>query len=322
MAKSRALEDTLAELHALRDNPTADAAVAKLRETLGGKSSHAAAKAAHIAGEFEISQLTPDLVAAFARFMVNPVKTDPGCRAKAAVADALYRIGHEGETIFLQGIRHVQMEPVYGGKEDTAGDLRAACALGLVRTNHPDALAELADLLADPQPPVRVAAARAIAYSENHQAAPMLRLKVLTGDDEPQVISESLTALLKIAPGSSLPFVARLLDAPDSATSEAAALALGGSRLREAFDILRDWWDRTADAELRRTALLAIAMLKHDVAIDFLLSLVSEAIGPTARDAIAALALYHHDEALRTRVLRAAEGRDDVDLSDAIAETF
>jgi HEAT repeat protein len=322
MPKASRLEDALAELHLLRDNPTADSALAKLRAALGGKSSHAAAKAADIAGEFEIGALTPDLVAAFARFMINPVKTDPGCRAKTAIADALYRIGHEDEAIFLQGIRYVQMEPVYGGRADTAGDLRAASALGLVRMNHRDALVELADLLADPEVPVRIAAARTIAYSENEQAAPMLRLKVLVGDHEPQVIAECLGALLKVAPASSLPFAARLLDSPDASMQEAAALALGGSRLREAFDILKAWWERNANAELRRTALLAIAMVKQDAAIAFLLSLVAEGIGPTARDAIAALGVYRHDDALRARVVRAAQRADGIDLSDAIAKTF
>jgi HEAT repeat protein len=321
MAKSRVLEDTLAELHRLRADPTSPSALATLRRVLGGKLSHAVAKAAQIAGEFEIGQLTPELVAAFDRFMINPVKTDPGCRAKAEIAEALYRIGYDAERLFLYGIRHVQMEPVYGGKTDTAAALRSACALGLVRVRYADVMTELADLLADPESSARIAAVRAIAYSESDHGVPLLRLKVLTDDDHPEVVSECLSALLQIAPASSLAFVARLLDTPDTSRREMAALALGGSRLPEAFDVLHQWWDRTPDPDLRRTALLAIAMLKHDRPIEFLLSLIAEAAGPTARDAIAALGLYRHDEALRERVRRAA-ARDDVDLRAAVVDAF
>jgi hypothetical protein len=322
MPKSRTLEDTLAALNRLRDDPTSAAALAQLRQVLAGKSSHAAAKAAQIAGEFEISAVVSDLMAAFDRFMVNPVKSDPNCRAKAAIADALYRIGHDDESVFLRGIRHRQMEPVYGGRVDTAIDLRAACALGLARMNHPEVLIELADLLADPESRGRAAAAQAITYSGSDHGVPLLRLKVLSGDDDSSVISECLAGLLRLAPASSLPFAARLLDAPDASISEAAALALGGSRLPEAFDVLRQWWERTTTVALRRTALLAIAMLRRDQPLDFLLALIKEADGPTAREAIAALAMYRHDDAFRQRVQECIDHRQDVELRAAFAEAF
>lgn len=322
MPKSHRLEDTLAALNRLRDDPTSDAALAQLRQVLNGKSSHATAKAAQIAGEFEISALAPDLVTAFEQFMVNPVKSDPNCGAKAAIADALYRIGHEAETVFLRGIRYRQMEPVYGGRVDTAADLRAACGLGLVRMNHPEALVELADLLADPESRVRAAAAQAVAYYGSDHGVPLLRLKVLSGDDDAAVISECLAALLRLAPASSLPFATRLLDALEPSISEAAALALGGSRLPEAFEVLRQWWDRIADMALRRTALLAIAMLRRDRPLDFLIALIKEANGPTAREAIVALAVYKHDDTVRQRVEACVIQRKDVDLHKAFAAAF
>jgi HEAT repeat protein len=322
MPKSHKVEDTLAALSALRDDPTSDAALKQLRQALAGRSSHVAAKAAQIAGESEVGALVADLIAAFDRFMTNPVKSDPNCSAKAAIADALYRIGHDDETVFLRGIRHRQMEPVYGGRIDTATDLRAACALGLVRMNYHEALVELADLLADPEARVRAAAAQAIAYSSSDHGVPLLRLKVLSGDEDATVIAECLSALLRLAPVSSLPFAARLLDVADTSRGEAAALALGGSRLPEAFDVLRQWWERTPDVALRRTALLAIAMLRRDQPIDFLLSLVTEGDGPTAREAIKALAMYRHDDAVRERVQHCVERRTDVDLRGAFADAF
>jgi HEAT repeat protein len=322
MPRSHRLEDLLAELHELRAAPATGAAIAKLKQALGNKMSHAVAKAAEIAGEAELAVLVPELAAAFDRLLINPVKADPGCAAKAAIADALYRLDYDDEALFLRGIRHVQLEPVYGGKADTAGPLRSACALGLVRMSYPQVMSELADLLADPEPPVRLAAVRAIAYSENDQGAPLLRLKVLTGDDEPQVIAESLQTLLKLAPNASLPFVSRLLDASADETREAAALALGGSRRPEAFEVLREWWQRMVSPELRRTALLAIAMLRRDQPLEFLLSLVADGNGMDARDAVAALGLYRHDDTLRERVAAIIKSRTDVDLRDALAEVF
>jgi hypothetical protein len=169
---------------------------------------------------------------------------------------------------------------------------------------------------------VRAAAAQALAYSGNDHGVPLLRLKVLSGDDDPTVISECLAALLRLAPASSLPFAARLLDASDVSISEGAALALGGSRLPEAFEILRQWWDRIVEVGSRRTALLAIAMLRRDQPLDFLLSLIKEADGPTAREAIAALAMYRHDDAIRERVAECVERRKDVDLRAAFADAF
>jgi HEAT repeat protein len=321
MPKSRVIEDTLAALNRLRDDPSSTAGLGELRRALAGKSPHVAAKAAQIAGEAEIAALTADLVAAFDRFLVNPLKSDPNCAAKTAIAEALYRIGADTADVFLRGIRHVQMEPVWGGKTDTAGTLRGVCALGLVRIRYDDALVEIADLLADPDDRVRAAAARAIAYSDSPQGIPLLRLRALAGD-VPEVVSECFAALLALDAASGMPFVARFLNRDDQPLQEAAALALGGARLAAAFPLLREWWERTPQVDLRRTALLAIAMLKQDAALEFLLTIVRQGRAPDGRDAIAALAIYRHDEALAARLREAAEGREDVDLRAAVKQAF
>jgi hypothetical protein len=321
MPKARALEQTLADLGRIRHEPVSTLNIATLRTVLKGKASHAVAKAAEIVAELEINELKEELAAAFERLLIDPVKTDPTCAAKAAIADALYRMGADEPLIFLRGIRHVQMEPVWGGKADTATALRGISALGLVRANYRDVMAELADLLADPEPRARADAARAIAYSEDDHGVPLLRLKVLVGDTDPAVVTECLTALLQLSPQTSLAFVARFLERDDGARQEAAALALGASRLAEAFPVLREWWERMRQPGLRRTALLAFAMLKRDVSMDFLISLIETGEGPTAREAIAALGLYRHDASLVERVRNAAR-RTDLDLRKAIQETF
>jgi hypothetical protein len=48
-----------------------------------------AAAAAKIAAEHELHDLEKDLEEAFSRFLDDPVKTDPGCRAKLAAAESL-----------------------------------------------------------------------------------------------------------------------------------------------------------------------------------------------------------------------------------------
>jgi hypothetical protein len=152
MAKSRKLEELTAALNAIRPDPTSPEGLATLSRVIGSKYGIAVAQAAKIVGQAEIYALIPELVAAFDRFMVKPKDTDPGCRAKQAIAETLYRLEHRDEALFLKGIRHVQWEPVWGNQVDTAPKLRGTCALGLVRMNYPAVMVELADLLADPDP--------------------------------------------------------------------------------------------------------------------------------------------------------------------------
>jgi len=53
-----------------------------------------------------------------------------------------------------------------------------------------------------------------------------------------------------------------------------------------------------------------------------IVSLVAEAAGHDARDALAALGTYRHDDTLRGRVRSAVENRTDVDLRAAFAKAF
>src|SRR6266568_5965124 len=99
-----------------------------------------------------MSDLTCELLQAFGRFFENPVKTDPQCWAKNALSRALAALEYQESEIFLRGIRHIQMEPVWGGRSDTAGTLRATCALALVQCrslSENDLLSYLLELLAD-----------------------------------------------------------------------------------------------------------------------------------------------------------------------------
>ncbi len=310
----RATETALASLAGLRANPASPEARRELARHLAGRSSFVAAKAAQIAGDFEIRELLPNLADAFRRFLADPVKTDPGCAAKTAIAKALAAMEHSGEELFLQGIRHVQKEPSYGGPVDTAAGLRGECAFGLVRMRHPGALVEIVNLLVDPEAAARAAAVKVIGYAGRPEGALLLRLKVLQGDVA-EVMSECFSALLELQPEKSFSFVTGFLDAKDADTAEAAALALGGSRRAEALPPLKNRWEKSRSAEMRRTLLLAIAMIRQEEALEFLFHLLGTAKTEDAAGAVTALGLHRGDEKLRARLEAAVAQRADPALA-------
>ena len=82
--------------------------------------------------QLQLRTLIPDLCAAFERLLADPLKSDPKCWGKDAIAKALKDLGHDDSEIFLKGARHVQREPVWGGEEDTATGVRGSCALALL----------------------------------------------------------------------------------------------------------------------------------------------------------------------------------------------
>lgn len=330
MAKSRKLDDALALLRQTHADPTTPASIAILRQILSGKLSVAIAQAAKQVATAGLTALIPDLVAAFDTLMVSPADRDPGCLGKTAIADALYRLEYRDEQLFLAGVHHIQMEPVWGGQEDKAGALRGACALGLVRMNYERMMVELADLLADPLMEVRIAAARAIAYSNDPSGIPLLRLRVNVGD-VPAVVSECFVALLQLDAAGSLPLVQSFLQPPtragdatppSMALAEAAAMAIAEARLPEALTILQTWWRQVRAPDLRQSGLLAIALLRQDAAIDFLVSLIAEGSYQDAKDAVQALSLYRSDQALWHRVGQASEARPEPNFNpDALLKS-
>ncbi|MEB3213919.1 MAG: hypothetical protein VKL39_21405, partial [Leptolyngbyaceae bacterium] len=80
------------------------------------------------------------------------------------------------------------------------------------------------------------------------------------------------------------------------------------------FSILQSWWQRTTHSELRKTALLSIASLRQDDAIQFLLTLLADGPAKDAQNALDALALYRRDGFLWQSVEEIWEIRKDVRL--------
>src|SRR5262245_51666914 len=147
--KPRTTDAKLERLKLLRDEKSSPAVAHELQKFLRDASNHVVATAAKLAARFRLLELARDLVAAFDGFMIDPTETDKTCSAKTAIVDALNDLDFQEPEIFLRGIRHIQLEPVWGGSRDTAADLRAGCAMAVVRIGHPQANALLADLLAD-----------------------------------------------------------------------------------------------------------------------------------------------------------------------------
>src|SRR5262249_32966336 len=158
------------------------------------------AKAAKLTLELEIHDLTPDLAGAFDRLFEKPVETDPQCWGKNAIAIALRDLGYQSSEPFLRGLRHVQMEPVWGGREDTAQALRAACCAALPQCGdltRDDVLRHLVDAFTDASDKVRVDAARSLEHMGGADAALLLRLKARIGDKETHVIGQVFESLLR-----------------------------------------------------------------------------------------------------------------------------
>ena len=196
---------------ALRSEPPSPAGRAEAAKYLNSKMNLVAAKAARIAGEWLAAELTPQLVEAFDRFMLKPETSDKRCAAKIEILKALCKLEYPSPSIFRRSLRHVQMEPTWGGSVDTAAAVRALGAMGLAQTDYPEALEEIVPLLIDAERDARIGALRAIAASGLPGGALLLRLKALSGD-EPEVLGECFAALLRAAPSQSLEFVAKFLD--------------------------------------------------------------------------------------------------------------
>jgi HEAT repeat protein len=321
MAKAASIEDRLAELATLSKAPDTPETRKQLRTHLASKTSLVAAKAAEIVAHLEDHEFVPDLTAAFDRFMTDPAKTDKGCAAKTAIVKALLAAECDDEKLFLRGVRHVQLEPGWGGRADTAAELRALCGLGLVQVGSPDAITELAALLADKEGDARIGAARALGHC-GPGAAPLLRFKVLTGDEEPAVIAECFNGLIRLSPSASFEFVAGFVDPRFPSLYEHAALALSESRLPGVFELLKEKTTATFDREFKQTLLLPMALTRSEAAPDFLISVLESGEVKMAAAAVAALSIYREDPKIRKRAEAAIDGPNKAQLLAAFRRAF
>jgi HEAT repeat protein len=289
MATARDVEQQAADLESLRSAPP-DVATTSLRKALQHRNNYLVSKAAKLAADLSLTELIPDLATAFTRFLDNPIKTDPQCWAKNAIAKALASLEYQEHELFLQGMRHIQLEPVWGGSSDTAGNLRGTCALALVQCrdlNSTRLLSLLTELFADKELPVRVNAARAVEQIGSDAAMLLLRLRAELASDEPELLGACYSGVLHLEGPSAIPWAARFLSHQDDASAE-AAIAIAETRTPEAFTALKESFARSRDPWFRTALLSAIALTRQDEAYNWLLTLIESDDGDT-KDAHEAL---------------------------------
>jgi HEAT repeat protein len=320
-----ALDTKLAALEALRTSDDHATIRDPLRKALNDRNNYVVSRAAAIVADMRCDELLPEVLAAFDRFFVDAVKSDPQCLAKNALARALRDLGHRGAQAFLRGIVHVQLEPTWGGRADSAGTLRGICALALADCplDPLEILTYLADGLADPDKLVRINSAIAISQLGQPEGALLLRLRLLAGDAEPDVLGQCFTSFLSLAPTGSVSFVSRFLRSADEDVQLEAASALAQCRDPRAIRTLAEFWQEPLlSLELRRAIVISLGASPLPEAAEFLLTCISHERPDLAETAIASLATSRYRSELCPRVAAALETRADAHLKSIFDQTF
>lgn len=301
MKRSQSITTALADLNKAGASVDRQEAVETLRTALGAKAHALVAQAAELSARLDLGVLLPDLRAAFARFNGDGLNSDKQCQAKTAIVQALHRLKSDETEVFVAGMGLYWPARPREGSRDPAAPLRIAAALAYAELGPPTEVEPLVDLLVDPVPDVRLTAVRALAALGGSHGGVVLRLKILCGDDDANVMEESFAGLLDCDKDRYLPFVARYMESEDPRLCVAAALSLGRSRHVKALDLLTSRWRCVGDTEFKRDLLIAIALLRSEPAITFLLSLLAED-SDTAQDALVALSHLQMLPQVRDRV--------------------
>jgi hypothetical protein len=321
---NRSFDEQMEALDALKAQPLDAAGIAMVRKSLANRSNFLVAKAARLAEDQGLTELVPDLTAAFDRFFTNGEKTDPQCWAKNAISHALSKLECRDKGVFLRGLNYHQMEPVWGGRSDSAGTLRGNCAHALVGCEGliaQDILLLLLDVLVDADKAVRVEAVRALAQLGD-LAVPVLRLRALIPGEEAEVLAVCFSALVALERDAAIPFLTRFLDAGDDAAAE-AAFALAESRAPAALEALLHLRNHptkaSAEPWFASVLLSAIALTRLPQATDYLIGLIEkeEREAPMVIEALARIA---PSAELAARIAKAVEDTGSPRLQKAMQE--
>ena len=302
---SRKLEERLDHLRQLKGATADPSVVSILRKSLTDRSNLIVTEAAKVTAHLNIVSLIPDLLSAFDRLFEDPVKTDPKCWGKMAIVTALTQLDYSESAPFLRGCRHVQMEPVWGGQEDAAAQLRASCYLALVQCNDLtrfEVFRHLVDALADTADPVRIEGVRALGQLAGDDSILLLRLKARAGDRRPLITGHVFDALLSLERDPAVSFVGDYLRSNDHEIRDEAALALGASRLEAAINLLIKEWNESSGREFRAVLLRALSSSRQQRAIDFLLNLVKSAPQHDVAAALEALKLHENSPEIQALI--------------------
>ena len=321
----RDIERELEAISALRNAAAGEARTGALRKALHDKVSVIVARAAKIAGELQTNELVPALCSAFDRLMKDPIKTDPKCWGKEAITKALTEMGHSDSGVFRKGLQHVQFEPVWGGEEDTAANLRATCALALIQCTditREDKLWSVMPLLTERSPSLRKDGALALEALEGREAALLLRLKARVGDQDSTVTGQVFESLLHVEGDAAVPFVVDFLRSPNSEERSEAALALGASRLGNAVSALKAAFGQEFPALDHDVLCRALSISRQQEALGFLFELVRRSRTNQALAALDALHLYRDSAEVRQKIWDAVSKRTEPELHRLFSQTF
>ncbi len=296
-----------------------EAARARLAAGLASADAVIVQRAAELVREHGLAGLEGELSSAFVRLLEDPVKVDPGCRAKLALLEALDYLETDEQQTFLTGARYVQFEPAWRSPVDSATGVRARSIVALARIGYEDLGLLAAELLADREPAARQAAADALAHHGARANAAVLLLKLHTGDEDANVTLAVMSALLALAPDAALPMLQERLQGDDEQARELAALALGQSRRAEALAVLVAALEASVEAEERALLLRAIGLHRSERALEVLLGVVASGDAADARAALTGLAARRFEPGLRERARAAAAENERVDLSAQLA---
>lgn len=314
----RDIERELEELSGLRTLADADVQVRALGKALRDKVNVVVARAAKITGELQIRSLIPDLCTAYDSLFTNPLKSDPKCWGKEALAKALQTLGYADSPPFIKGSRHVQLEPVWGGEEDTAANLRSICSLALLQCldlTREDKLWAVVPLLTEASPSLRRDAALALEIFGGRESALLLRLKARMGDEDLAVAGQVFESLLRIEGAQAVPFVAELMRTARIEMREESALALGASRLPEAVAALQDASAKKPSPPVALEVIYrALGLSRQETAAKFLLEALRKQRPDDALIALDALKLFLSSADVREEVNSIIQERSEPEL--------
>lgn len=184
---------------------------------------------------------------------------DPLCLGKLELVKLLRTLESPPLEAFERLVAYRQLEPVWGGREDTAGNLRIQALRGFCE--HPLArnaqvLNVLAEALVDANPRVRVEAAQLLGQSGLEGASAVIRLKLRLGDAEPEILGHLLRGLVVLEGEAGLAYCAALLEQQSPLATE-AWFTLANWPHRRAMDLLEAAWPLLSKQEALQRAVMA-----------------------------------------------------------------
>lgn len=311
MAKQSSTEEILNRIRQIAQSPASEEGCAFLIKTLFGTNHIAVEQAARAMGRSGNPDFIPHLSAVFLKYIDYPER-DKGCMAKESICKALDSLKCFNEDVYLRGVKHIQKEYVFGGKEDMAANLRGLCALALTRISYPDIHFVLADLLMDKEIQTRRTAVNLVSALGSERSELLLRMKALAGDKEPEIMGSIFTGLLMMATKRSIPFIAGFLPSDDLFVAGQAAASLGQSEDEAAFEVLRDYWEQNTDLSFTKPLLFAIGLTRRDAAFRFLLEVAADGGRNSALAAIEALDIYASDPRRSEEIKKTVGSRKDL----------